>query len=106
MKLQDHKRSTMEPGAGLSRRGRMILDSGGTIDQQVIKAFATGLPETRTFPTDVWERLQRQALKDYRAQVLLAADEVKAARAAGQVPDATTCAAEAATLAISATLAP
>lgn len=42
----------------------------------------------------------------YRAQVLLAADEVKAARAAGQVPDATTCAAEAATLAISATLAP
>ncbi len=74
MKLQDHKRSTMEPGAGLSRRGRMILDSGGTIDQQVIKAFATGLPETRTFPTDVWERLQRQALKDYRAQVLLHGD--------------------------------
>lgn len=74
MKLQGHKRSTMEPGAGLSRRGRMILDSGGTIDQQVIKAFATGLPETRTFPTDVWERLQRQALKDYRAQVLLHGD--------------------------------
>jgi GntR family transcriptional regulator/MocR family aminotransferase len=62
------------PGAGLSRRGRMILDSGGISDQQAIKAFATGLPETRTFPTDVWERLQRQVSKDYRAQVLLHGD--------------------------------
>ena len=62
------------PRAGLSRRGRMILDSGGISDQQFIKAFATGLPETRTFPTDVWERLQRQVLKEYRAQVLLHGD--------------------------------
>jgi len=52
----------------------MILDSGGVADQQVIKAFATGLPETRTFPTEVWERLQRQVLKDYRAHVLLHGD--------------------------------
>lgn len=62
------------PGAGLSRRGRMILDSGGVADQQAVKAFATGLPETRNFPTDVWERLQRQVLKDYRASVLLHGD--------------------------------
>ncbi|CAB5511280.1 HTH-type transcriptional regulatory protein GabR [Achromobacter anxifer] len=70
----DHKRGLELPGAGLSRRGRAILDSGGVADQQVIKAFATGLPETRTFPTDVWERLQRQVLKDYRAHVLLHGD--------------------------------
>ena len=61
-------------GAGLSRRGQAIVDGGGITDQQTIRAFATGLPETRTFPTDVWERLQRQALKDYRASVLLHGD--------------------------------
>lgn len=74
MKLQDTPRSEVAPGPGLSRRGRMIFDSGGVNDQQVIKAFATGLPETRTFPTDVWERLQRQVMKDYRGNVLLHGD--------------------------------
>ena len=61
-------------GAGLSRRGQMIFASGGVADQQEIRAFATGLPETRTFPTDVWERLQRQVMKDYRANILLHGD--------------------------------
>ena len=62
------------PAAGLSRRGRAIFDSGGVADQQTIQAFATGLPETRTFPTDVWERLQRQVMKDHRGHVLLHGD--------------------------------
>ncbi|CAB3627680.1 PLP-dependent aminotransferase family protein [Achromobacter aegrifaciens] len=70
----ENKLGALPPGAGLSRRGRMILDSGGVADQQAIKAFATGLPETRSFPTDVWERLQRQVLKDYRSHVLLHGD--------------------------------
>ena len=74
MKVQDAQRSAAVPGPGLSRRGRMIFDSGGVSDQQVIKAFATGLPETRAFPTDVWERLQRQVMKDYRGNVLLHGD--------------------------------
>ncbi|KNH28128.1 GntR family transcriptional regulator [Pseudomonas syringae] len=74
IKAQEVKSSQATPGAGLSQRGRMIFDSGGVNDQQVIKAFATGLPETRTFPTDVWERLQRQVMKDYRANVLLHGD--------------------------------
>jgi len=74
IKVQDIKNSEVVPGAGLSQRGRMIFNSGGVTDQQVIKAFATGLPETRTFPTDVWERLQRQVMKDYRANVLLHGD--------------------------------
>jgi len=52
----------------------MIFESGGVTDQQAVQAFATGLPETRTFPTDVWERLQRQALKQHRGQVLLHGD--------------------------------
>jgi len=59
---------------GLSRRGRMLLDSGGIADSRIIKAFATGLPETRTFPTAVWERLQRKVSKDYRSHVLLHGD--------------------------------
>jgi len=74
IKAQAVKTSQAVPGAGLSLRGRMILDSGGVNDQQVIKAFATGLPETRSFPTDVWERLQRQVMKDYRSSVLLHGD--------------------------------
>ncbi|UQV44584.1 PLP-dependent aminotransferase family protein [Janthinobacterium lividum] len=47
--------------AALSTRGAHILASGGVADQQSVKAFATGLPETRAFPLDVWERLRRQA---------------------------------------------
>ncbi|MHA7845109.1 MocR-like pyridoxine biosynthesis transcription factor PdxR [Serratia sp. D1N4] len=74
VKQQDDKRRAGQPEAGLSQRGRMILASNGVADQQVIKAFATGLPETRNFPTDVWERLQRQVLKDCRANVLLHGD--------------------------------
>ena len=62
------------PGDGLSQRGRMIYDTGGVSDQQQVKAFATGLPETRNFPIEVWERLQRQVVKDYRAQILLHGD--------------------------------
>jgi len=70
----ERKPGAAQPGTGLSRRGRAILESGGVSDQQVIKAFATGLPETRTFPTGVWERLQRQVMKDSRAHVLLHGD--------------------------------
>lgn len=75
MKYQVHEgRAQAPPGVGLSRRGNLIFESGGISDQQTVKAFATGLPETRTFPIDVWERLQRQALKDYRTSVLLHGD--------------------------------
>lgn len=74
IKAKEAKSSQVADGAGLSQRGQMILDSGGVNDQQVIKAFATGLPETRTFPTAVWERLQRQVLKDDRSNVLLHGD--------------------------------
>ena len=68
------RRSQALPGAGLSRRGQMILDSGGVNDQQMIRAFATGLPETRSFPVAVWERLQRQVMKEHRAHILLHGD--------------------------------
>lgn len=79
IKTPDSKHREDAPSAGLSLRGRMILNSGGINDQQAVNAFATGLPETRTFPTDVWERLQRQVMKDYRANVLLHGDPQGAA---------------------------
>lgn len=64
----------------------MIFNSGGVNDQQVIKAFATGLPETRTFPTRIWERLQRQVTKDYQANVLLHGDPKAPSLCARQSP--------------------
>ena len=56
----------------LSARGAQILASGGVTDQQSVKAFAPGLPETRAFPLDVWERLRRQAAGEHH--VLLHGD--------------------------------
>jgi len=57
--------SALQPASAqpvaLSVRGAHILASGGVADQQSVKAFVTGLPETRAFPLDVWERLRRQA---------------------------------------------
>ncbi|OEZ66145.1 HTH-type transcriptional regulatory protein GabR [Janthinobacterium sp. HH103] len=58
----------------LSARGAQILASGGVADQQSVKAFATGLPETRAFPLDVWERLRRQAAGEHHAGMLLHGD--------------------------------
>ncbi|MGV8866104.1 MAG: PLP-dependent aminotransferase family protein [Janthinobacterium svalbardensis] len=63
----------------LSARGAHILASGGVADQQSVKAFATGLPETRAFPLDVWERLRRQAAGEHRAGILLHGDPQGAA---------------------------
>jgi len=75
---------THTPGApaeelGLSQRGRLLLDRGGIADARIIQAFATGLPETRTFPTAVWERLQRKVMKADRSRVLLHGDPQGAA---------------------------
>lgn len=67
-------RPQADVSAALSTRGANILAGGGVADQQAVKAFATGLPETRTFPVDIWERLQRQALKSHRPSVLLHGD--------------------------------
>ncbi|MCC7704851.1 PLP-dependent aminotransferase family protein [Janthinobacterium sp. GW460P] len=58
----------------LSARGAQILASGGVADRRSVQAFATGLPETRAFPLDVWERLRRQAAGEHHAEVLLHGD--------------------------------
>ncbi|MGC5703462.1 PLP-dependent aminotransferase family protein [Pseudomonas sp. NFXW11] len=73
-RVQEQPQAVRQPGSGLSRRGRGIFDQGGVADQQAVRAFATGLPETRNFALATWERLQRQVLKDYRGNVLLHGD--------------------------------
>ena len=67
------------PPLALSARGAQILASGGVSDQQRVQAFATGLPETRSFPVELWERLQRQVAGEHRASILLHGDPQGAA---------------------------
>ena len=55
----------------LSRRGAAILKSGGVRDFMLqTRPFTPGVPETRNFPLQTWERLQRQVLKEYGTQAL------------------------------------
>lgn len=68
------RRNAVTPAAPLSLRGQNILASGGVSDQQTPRAFATGLPETRSFPVDVWLRLQRKVMKSADHHTLLHGD--------------------------------
>ncbi|KGA34868.1 MocR-like pyridoxine biosynthesis transcription factor PdxR [Pectobacterium odoriferum] len=55
----------------LSQRGSTMFQNGGVRDFIVPRAFAPGVPETRNFPLQTWERLERQVLKEYGTQALL-----------------------------------
>ncbi|MFJ5471999.1 MocR-like pyridoxine biosynthesis transcription factor PdxR [Pectobacterium carotovorum] len=55
----------------LSQRGSAMFQNGGVRDFIVPRAFAPGVPETRNFPLQTWERLERQVLKAYGTQALL-----------------------------------
>ena len=55
----------------LSQRGSALFQGGGVRDFLLPRAFAPGVPETRSFPLQTWERLERQVLKDYGTQALL-----------------------------------
>lgn len=55
----------------LSQRGQQLLASGGIHDQQTPTPFATGLPETRSFPIDVWLRLHRKVIQNTPHHTLL-----------------------------------
>ena len=58
----------------LSRRGRTIFQGGGLRDFLAPRPFAPGVPETRHFPLRIWERLERQVLKEYGTGALSHAD--------------------------------
>ena len=55
----------------LSQRGSAIFNSGGVRDFLTPRPFAPGVPETRGFPLQTWERLERQVLKEYGTLALL-----------------------------------
>lgn len=64
---------------GLSRRGSSMFDSGGVHEMLIPRPFAPGVPDTRSFPLALWERLQRQVLKEVGTQALLHGDPQGAA---------------------------
>lgn len=54
----------------LSRRGTAVYQGGGLRDFLIPRPFAPGVPETRSFPLQTWERLQRQVLREYGSLAL------------------------------------
>lgn len=55
----------------LSQRGSAMFGGGGVRDFVTPRPFAPGVPETRSFPLQTWERLGRQVLKEYGTAALL-----------------------------------
>lgn len=58
----------------LSKRGAAMFRSGGVREMLSPRPFAHGVPETRSFPLALWERLERQVLKETGTQALLHGD--------------------------------
>jgi len=57
--------------AELSRRGAAILRDGGVHNFQYPRPFAPGVAETRGFPLPIWERLERQVIREHGSRALL-----------------------------------
>ncbi|MEX5318608.1 PLP-dependent aminotransferase family protein [Pseudomonas shirazica] len=58
-----------EPPA-ISRRGQALCQEGGVHNFFVSRPFAPGVAETRNFPLQAWEKLQRQVFKEHGSQAL------------------------------------
>ncbi|WP_085553267.1 MocR-like pyridoxine biosynthesis transcription factor PdxR [Azospirillum agricola] len=58
----------------LGRRGTAIFQGGGVREMLAPRPFAPGVPETRSFPLALWERLERQVRREAGAQTLLHGD--------------------------------
>jgi GntR family transcriptional regulator/MocR family aminotransferase len=58
----------------LSARGAAMFRGGGVRELPSPRPFAHGVPETRTFPLQLWERLERQVRKEAGALTLLHGD--------------------------------
>ncbi len=63
-----------DPAPALSRRGAAVFEGGGVREMPAPRPFAHGVPETRTFPLALWERLERQVRKEVGAQSLFHGD--------------------------------
>ncbi|MDZ5454655.1 PLP-dependent aminotransferase family protein [Labrys sp. ZIDIC5] len=58
----------------LSKRGAAMFRGGGVRETLSPRPLAPGVPETRSFPLPLWERLERQVLKEVGTQALLHGD--------------------------------
>lgn len=58
----------------LSKRGAVMFQGGGAGGMYSPCPFTQGIPETRAFPLQLWERLERQVLKEAGTQALLHSD--------------------------------
>ena len=47
-----------------------IVSGGGLRNGAPLRVFTQGVPETRNFPIQLWEKLERQVLKEYGTSVL------------------------------------
>ncbi|MFC5360175.1 PLP-dependent aminotransferase family protein [Azospirillum himalayense] len=70
------RRNTLpsDPAPALSRRGAAVFEGGGVREMPAPRPFAHGVPETRTFPLALWERLERQVRKEVGTQSLFHGD--------------------------------
>ncbi|MBN9334475.1 PLP-dependent aminotransferase family protein [Devosia sp.] len=55
----------------LSQRGAALFRSGGVRELLAPRPFVHGVPETRNFPLQLWERLERQVLKEIGTRALI-----------------------------------
>ncbi|MCA0342673.1 MAG: PLP-dependent aminotransferase family protein [Proteobacteria bacterium] len=67
-------RRVRKQAPALSKRGEAMFRSGGVREPLAPRPFAPGVPETRTFPLHLWERLERQVLKEVGTGALLHGD--------------------------------
>ncbi|MCE8469706.1 PLP-dependent aminotransferase family protein, partial [Rhodovulum sulfidophilum] len=58
----------------LSKRGNAMFRGGGVREMLMPRPFAHGVPDTRGFPLQLWERLERQVLKETGTLALLHGD--------------------------------
>ncbi|MCA1300435.1 MocR-like pyridoxine biosynthesis transcription factor PdxR [Stappia indica] len=77
--LSGHRRSKRDAllrnqAPNLSKRGSAVFQSGGVREMSLPRPFAHGVPDTRSFPLPLWERLERQVLKETGTQALLHGD--------------------------------
>ncbi|MCD4513864.1 PLP-dependent aminotransferase family protein [Brucella pseudogrignonensis] len=72
--LRPRPHSTRQPLSQLSQRGEALFQLGGIIETETPRPFAPGVPDVRSFPLAIWERLHRQVIKEIGADALCHAD--------------------------------
>ena len=73
--LKTNKFSPEDPVSLLSERGKNIAAHKKSLSENLIpQPFAPGIPEVRMFPLSLWERLERQVIKEKGVQSLQSDD--------------------------------